>query len=128
MENGLFSIGVNIILFNDHKVLILDRNGKYLLPGGRMQAGESWKEALQREVHEETEITNYRIQGIVDIASSDDRSQLILTVYGNTDIIHVNLSEEHQAYRWADQVELSACEFWHSNIKTRINKAFELYT
>src|SRR5437867_2034082 len=45
---------VHIVAFQGERVLVVrDRRGMYGFPGGRLEAGESYEEALEREVHEE---------------------------------------------------------------------------
>ena len=52
-------VGVGGIVFQDDKVLLVKRGkepglGKWSIPGGAVDVGESVKEALQREIEEET--------------------------------------------------------------------------
>jgi 8-oxo-dGTP pyrophosphatase MutT (NUDIX family) len=45
---------VHIVAFHGERVLVVrDRKGAYGFPGGRLEQGESFEEALQREVYEE---------------------------------------------------------------------------
>lgn len=52
-------VGVGVIIVRDGKVLIGERlakfgSGSYLVPGGHLEFGESCKECVRKEVHEET--------------------------------------------------------------------------
>lgn len=56
-------VAMKALIVSEGKVLVLresssynegSNEGKYDLPGGRLKLGESWKDALHREVKEET--------------------------------------------------------------------------
>jgi len=54
-------VAVGAIIFKDKKVLLVKRSkapakGKWAVPGGRVQPGESMKDALKREIKEETNL------------------------------------------------------------------------
>ena len=124
MENGLFEVTQQIVLRNRvGKILILNKDGKWLLPGGRVQKNEKWDVALAREIKEETGIDNFQIDKILDVATTDDNSQFIITFAGLTDKEEVKLSSEHQKFAWIDFKEINSYEFWHPSIKERILKA-----
>lgn len=63
-----YIVGVGAIVFHEHKLLVIkDRfSTGYKLPGGHIEKNESIKEALAREVFEETGI-NIRFESIVNI-------------------------------------------------------------
>ena len=54
------TLGVSGIVFNQHKqILLIQRNqppamGRWSIPGGKLEAGESLVEACRREINEET--------------------------------------------------------------------------
>ncbi len=124
MENGLFEITQQIVLKNRMgKILILNKDGKWMLPGGRVQKNEKWDVALKREIKEETGIDNFQIDKIIDVATTDDNSQFVITFAGSTDKEEVKLSSEHQEFAWIDFKEINSYEFWHPSIKERILKA-----
>jgi 8-oxo-dGTP pyrophosphatase MutT (NUDIX family) len=52
-----------VVVDNDGRVLWIERNGKWDLPKGKLEPGESLEEAAIREVEEETGITNLRLTG-----------------------------------------------------------------
>lgn len=124
MENGLFEVTQQIVLKNRMgKILILNKDGKWLLPGGRVHKNEKWDVALAREIEEETGIDNFQIDKILDVATTDDNSQFVITFSGSTDKEEIKLSSEHQEFAWIDFKEINSYEFWHPNIKERILKA-----
>lgn len=127
MENTLFEVTQQIVLKNKaDKVLILNKGGKWMLPGGRVKKNEKWNNALVREVKEETGIDDFQIDKIIDVATAeytDDNSQFIITFAGSTDKEEVKLSSEHQEFAWIDFSEIDSYDFWHPAIKERILKA-----
>lgn len=69
-KTGEIKLGCSAIIFSsDKKSILLTKrsdNGQWCLPGGRMEAGESAKEACARETYEETglEIEVVRLLGV----------------------------------------------------------------
>jgi ADP-ribose pyrophosphatase YjhB (NUDIX family) len=69
-KNGRLGVGCSASIFDSkkEKVLLVRRtdNGKWAVPGGYMEAGESFSEACKREVLEETglEVNINRLIGI----------------------------------------------------------------
>jgi ADP-ribose pyrophosphatase YjhB (NUDIX family) len=55
IDDGL-EWGVGALVERDGEVLLVKQNGRWLLPGGEVEAGESHAEALVRELDEETGI------------------------------------------------------------------------
>ena len=72
-KRGKLSIGCSAIIFDDtrQKILLTRRsdNGRWCLPGGHMEAGESAAEACIREVEEETGL-QVRIHRLLGVYSS----------------------------------------------------------
>lgn len=70
---GILNLGTSAIIYNadDQKILLTRRsdNGRWCLPGGRMEVGESISEACIREVQEETGL-QVAIKRLVGIYSS----------------------------------------------------------
>jgi len=119
MAEKLFHLGVKALVTNtEGKILLLqvntanfqDRTPHWDIPGGRMQAGQSVLDTLQREVAEETGITVVgepefftAVISNIEIPLSDtEKVGLVLMVYrvtipGNST---VHLSSEHTAYEW----------------------------
>jgi 8-oxo-dGTP diphosphatase len=90
---------VSVAILHDGKFLLVRRGRPpakdlYAFPGGRVEAGESRKEAVIREAMEETSATLADIVHIVDLeipAEDADRIEFILSVhaarYAGGDII-----------------------------------------
>jgi 8-oxo-dGTP diphosphatase len=104
-----FGLAVRVLLSDaDGKILILKRStdsktnpGKWELPGGKVDQGESFDKALIREVYEETnlKITLDRVVGV-----SQQNLPLIRAVHiimsGKIVDGELNLSDEHEGYAW----------------------------
>jgi len=83
-RNGQLRTGCSAILFDEarEKVLLTQRtdNGRWCLPGGAMESGESAAEACEREVWEETGLT-VRVKRLIGVYSNPD--QLVIYPDGN---------------------------------------------
>jgi 8-oxo-dGTP pyrophosphatase MutT (NUDIX family) len=75
-ETGQILVGCSAVIFNStgEEVLLTRRtdNGKWCLPGGRMEPGESAAEACAREVWEETGL-QVKIERLIGIYTSPHR-------------------------------------------------------
>lgn len=83
-KEGQLRMGCSAVLFDEtrKKVLLTQRtdNGRWCLPGGAMEAGESAAEACEREVWEETGLT-VRVKRLLGVYSNPD--QLVIYPDGN---------------------------------------------
>jgi 8-oxo-dGTP diphosphatase len=76
MEYERPKVGVGVLVVKDGKVLLGERltshgSGTWAIPGGHMEGGESFEETAQREVEEETGLTDVEVKGLVSV--SNDR-------------------------------------------------------
>ncbi|NLV42891.1 MAG: NUDIX domain-containing protein [Candidatus Hydrogenedentes bacterium] len=104
-----FSLSVKaIVMDKDKRCLVLRRSmasknnaGKWEFPGGKLNPGESFDNALEREVHEETglEITLLRPFDTA-MSSIQDRRVVYLFMLAETGTDRVRLSNEHDAFQW----------------------------
>ena len=67
-------VGVGVIVFRDHDVLLIQRNkepnkGQWSIPGGRQMLGETTAEAARRELLEETGVKVDRLL-LVDVVDA----------------------------------------------------------
>ncbi|MGX8177711.1 NUDIX hydrolase [Exiguobacterium artemiae] len=99
------------IVRHDNRILIVQRaaadsgGGTWECPGGKIDFGEQPEDSLIREIREETglTVTVDKIAYASSILTHPDR-QVILLVYFCTAVTSsVTLSEEHDAYSWADE-------------------------
>ncbi len=83
-KQGEMRIGCSAVIFDEsrEKVLLTQRtdNGRWCVPGGAMEPGESAAEACEREVWEETGL-KVRAKRLIGVYSNPDQ----LVVYPNGD-------------------------------------------
>lgn len=117
-DHKLFRINQNAVLRNEEGlVLILKKDGKWMLVGGRLENGETWLEGLRREVEEETGIQDFSIVEILDVDTSDSQETYIVTFLCTANSVpKVKLSDEHQDYTWLNIRDIANYEFWHEKI------------
>lgn len=82
-KQGKIRLGCSAAIFDEQGRIFLTRradNGRWCLPGGRMESGESVAEACEREVWEETGL-RVRVRRLVGVYSHPD--QLVVYPDGN---------------------------------------------
>lgn len=85
--------------------------GKYGVPGGRLNIGESYEEGLHREAREETGL---EVKPLYPIYVGEwhpvikGEQYQIIAIFTVCDAVttNVKLSEEHDDYKWVDPVSL----------------------
>lgn len=109
MIDYVFGLSVRVLLADENnKILILKRStesktnpGKWELPGGKVDQGESFDQALIREVYEETKL-KISLEHVVGI--SEQNLHLIRAVHiimsGKIIGGNLTLSNEHEGYAW----------------------------
>ena len=111
-------VGVSTVVHHDGKVLLVERSkppwqGRWSLPGGHVEWGETLRDAAVREVLEETGVT-IAILGLVDtidVINRDEggavRSHYALTVFLGRLISGVpQPGSDAAAVMWADPAQL----------------------
>jgi len=99
------------IFIKDKKIFMVeDLVGNWELPGGKVEFGESPKEALAREVAEEIGGKDIKIGKLLDawsFVSADPRMDgedqyhfVVLMYVCEADLSEIKLSNEHQKYAW----------------------------
>jgi 8-oxo-dGTP diphosphatase len=119
MINNVFGLAVRVLLSDENgKILILKRStnsktnpGKWELPGGKVDQGESFDQALIREVYEET---NLKIFIEHFVGASEQNLHVIKAIHiimsGRIMEGELKLSEEHEGYAWVFFEELDEYE------------------
>jgi 8-oxo-dGTP diphosphatase len=73
-------VGVGAVIWNEKGELVLirrgqePRRGEWSIPGGRLEWGEALRDALLREVHEETGLT-VEIEGLIEVVDAVNRGE-----------------------------------------------------
>jgi len=81
-------ICVDAIIFEENGLIMVKRNtepfkGDYALPGGRVEEKETLKDAIVREVKEETglDVNPFAMLGVYDDVNRDPRGRIISVVF-----------------------------------------------
>lgn len=121
-NHKLFKVNQNAILKNEAgNILILKKDDKWMLPGGRMEEGETWLEGLRREVQEETGIEKFSVEKILNVDTRSSGNTYIVTFLCKTEgVSDVKLSDEHQDFEWLKMGDIDKYEFWVEAIKDRL--------
>lgn len=103
-----------ILLVEDGKVLLLMSNklNKYHLPGGHVQKNETFKQAIERELEEETGLKLSWCRVVFSKAN-------FYLFSGKPKNTNVKLSEEHKKFVWAPIEKahlLPLCDFTKKDI------------
>lgn len=109
-EDGIEKIVVGGVITNENnEVLILKRNsddflgGIDELPSGKLEAGESIFEGLQREIKEETNLDVDKIYGYIDffdyLSSSGKKTRQFNFWVKTKSVDNIKLTE-HDEYKW----------------------------
>ena len=96
---------------NKGKYLLIQRSensnnfkGQWETPGGKIDQGESFEDALVREIREETalSVTLDSVAGAIDfdVPTKPDIRIAVLYMKAHTDSDSVEISNEHQDYQW----------------------------
>lgn len=89
-----------VIITKNNKILLLQKkNGKYELPGGHIEVGESAINGAKREVKEEIGLD---IINLKQITSNNSR----VLYKGNIINSNITLSDEHKSYKFVLQKDL----------------------
>jgi 8-oxo-dGTP diphosphatase len=108
---GKFIIGVKSIIIYNRKVLLVQRSDSkdWECPGGKVEFGEDLKDALRREIKEETGLEDIRIKKLVYaitfIAPENQLIGLMYISYANGDKITLS-PDEHIDFMWANKEQL----------------------
>ncbi len=119
MAPKVFALSVRIVLFDQQgHILVLKRSrssktnpGKWELPGGKIDQGETFDAALQREVLEETgfHVVIHTAAGTA-MQETEEWRIVHLVMIGSMISGGLAISSEHEEYRWASPLELGGLE------------------
>jgi 8-oxo-dGTP diphosphatase len=136
-KKNLFLVSQKAFIFHEGNLLLLKNSkgprggiSQWELPGGILRPGEDIEESLLREVTEET---NFKIKikkvfliwkkytSFEEFNAVQEIPLLGVGYYCTSLSNIIQLSSEHEEYRWAAKEELSKLEFSH-NSKVAIEK------
>jgi 8-oxo-dGTP pyrophosphatase MutT (NUDIX family) len=136
-KEGQLRVGCSAVIFDEtrEKVLLTQRadNGRWCLPGGHMESGESAAEACEREVWEETGL-KVRAMRLLGVYSNPD--QLVIYEDGNKAFFvvlnfevqvlegKVGLSDETTDFGWFSLSEMASMRM-HANHQMRVEDALQ---
>jgi 8-oxo-dGTP diphosphatase len=119
MADKPFALSIKVVVRDhDGRCLLIRRSmeskanrGKWDLPGGKVDAGESFDKALLREVAEETGIT-ISLQRVLGAAQSESPSNRVvyLIMEARLEAGQVRLSHEHIDSAWVEPAALPAMD------------------
>ena len=122
-------VGVGVVVWKDGQVLLIRRGkspmrGRWSLPGGRQELGETVREAAVREVREETGL-EVRLGELLDVVDTmrRDESGAVTLQYTLVDFdadwtagVPVAASDAEYA-EWADPDDLAPYNLWSETLR-----------
>ena len=96
----IFNPEGRFLLLKSHKWL-----GKYVIPGGHIELGETMEQALKQEIKEETNLDIYDIEFIFDKTFWQKGHYIFFDFACKTDLTDVKLNDEAEKYVWVTIAE-----------------------
>lgn len=127
-----FCVSADGVLIKNNQVLLIKRAikpfmGSWVLPGGHLEQGETVREALKREVKEEThlDLESYKLMNVYSGIDRDPRERTISVAFLSKESSgEMNGSREGEELRWFSEEDLpEKIGFDHKKI---IKDAFNL--
>lgn len=131
-KEGVLRVGCSAVIFDKDrsKVLLTQRtdNGRWCLPGGQMEAGESASEACEREVWEETglKVRTTRLLGVYSnpdqlVIYNDGSKAFFVVLNFEVEVIEgeLGLSNETTAFGYYSLEEMESMPM-HGEHKSRV--------
>lgn len=115
------NVAVAVIINPLDEVLIAKRHqhlhqgGKWEFPGGKIEAGESAKEALIREIREEVELEVLEATPLMRLEYDYGDKFVVLDTWTITSFTGTAVGAEQQEIRWISRASLKDYEFPEAN-------------
>lgn len=120
---SIVHVAVGVILDQDHRVLLAKRpdhthqGGLWEFPGGKVDAGETVVQALDRELQEELAINVAAAEPLIEIQHDYGDKRVLLDVWMVTSFSGSPRGNEGQPIEWADMACLGDYAFPAANIE-----------
>lgn len=105
-------VAVGAVCIRDGRLLLVRRGrgpgaGRWAMPGGRVEAGESLAEAARRELAEETSLHG-RVTGLCGVAERhvDGHHYVIVNQWVSVDAGHAQAGDDAEVVTWATRGDL----------------------
>ena len=115
-ENNLIIVSALVLVDQDGRVLICERpKGKFMegfweFPGGKVESGETFEDALKREIKEELRVSISIKSKIIEVPYSDHCLNILLHYYLCEKMGDIRLVE-HEKGVWVSKSDLYRFEF-----------------
>lgn len=124
-------ISIAGVLIRDNKALIVEfanRPGKWDIPGGRIDKGETPDIGFKRELKEELGLDNFEDLGIIDYDlwyySENKGVACAIAHLIKNDTDEIKLSDEHLQYKWITEDEIDKYDALWPQYHRFLKKAF----
>lgn len=122
---GVISDGADKVLIA-HRAKHLHQGGLWEFPGGKVEAGETVEQALQRELHEELAIDVGKFEQLLTISHDYSDKSVLLDVWWISSFSGEPQGRQGQPLRWVAIAELNQLDFPAANkaIVTALEEKF----
>ncbi|MDR6981866.1 8-oxo-dGTP diphosphatase [Rheinheimera pacifica] len=131
VQNNLVHVAVGVIVRQQQILLALrsskqHQGGKWEFPGGKVEAGETVQQALNRELQEEVAISVSQSSPLMQLEYAYPEKTVLLDIWLVTEFSGEPHGREGQPLRWASVAELTEIPFPDANqpIVARIQQLF----
>ena len=128
-EHESFEITQGAVVKNSEgAILILETSkGRWILPGGRIDKGETWIEALKRELKEELGMGDFEVKRVLSADSWIENGHgkyAVNFLVEPKNFSEPMLREEHKKYAWVKEENLDDYNFWAEGLKEKIKSFY----
>lgn len=122
-------VGVGVVVWKQGQVLLIRRGkppmkGRWSLPGGRQELGETTRETAHREILEETGLTIKlgNLLDVIDTVRRDDAGTIqyhftLVDFDADWQAGEALASSDAEAATWADPAKLERYDLWEETVR-----------